>query len=530
VDLDPVREIARAVLQNLEAHRQRIDDLNVYPVPDGDTGTNLALTVRSVVDALESSSAGDTPALAAEIRRAALLGARGNSGVILSQIVRGFADVLGGTGAPSVTELATAFGAASDSAYRAVREPVEGTMLTVIREMAQEAERRAPDSTDVPKLLEDVLARGEDVLARTPELLDVLREAGVVDAGGAGLVEILRGLLLGITGQPLPEVSVASEALGLEAIHQELSRFRYCTGFVVEGDGLDLALLERSLEPLGDSLLVVGDETALKVHVHTDDPGAAISTATAMGVVGRVEIANMHAQTFEREGRLLAGPGAAVTPAETGVVVVCPGDGNRRLFRDLGATTVIEGGQTMNPSAAEIVEAIDATPAAEVLVLPNNSNVISTARQAAELAARPARVIPSRSVQAGFAAITRFISTNSPDENESAMLDALATASTGEVTVASRDAKLDGVEISKGAYLGLVDGSAVTSGDDIETVALDVVERVLDGDRAWLGLLVGEDAPPFDALVDSIRAAHPEVEVESHDGGQPHYPLLVVAE
>ena len=525
-----MREIARATLQNLEAHRQRIDDLNVYPVPDGDTGTNLALTVRSVVEVLESSSAADGAALAHEIRRAALLGARGNSGVIFSQIVRGFADVLGAADSPSAADVAAAFRAASDSAYRAVREPVEGTMLTVIREMAEEAEERAPASTTVSGLLVDVVARGEDALARTPEMLEVLREAGVVDAGGAGLVEIVRGVLLGVTGQPLPEVAVASEALGLEAIHLELSRFRYCTGFVVEGDGLDQAQLESSLELLGDSLLVVGDETALKVHVHTDDPGAALSAATAVGVVDRVEIANMHAQTFEREGRLLADPGASVATAETGVVAVCPGDGNRRLFRDLGATTVIEGGQTMNPSAAEIVEAIDATPAEEVLVLPNNSNVISTARQAAELATRPARVIPSGSVQAGFAAITRFISTNSPEENETAMLEALAAASTGEVTVASRDATVDGLKISKGEYLGLVDGSAVISGGDLEAVALDVVGKVLAGERGWLGLLVGEDAPPLDGIVAAIRAAHPEVAVEEHDGGQPHYPLLVVAE
>jgi DAK2 domain fusion protein YloV len=529
VDLDAARLLAGAALRNLEAHRQRIDDLNVYPVPDGDTGTNLALTVRSVVEALDRSAADGNAAVWREISRAALLGARGNSGVIFSQITRGLAEVLASSEAIDAAELGAAFRASSDAAYRAVREPAEGTMLTVIREMAEEAERPEHARLGAVELLRAVLVRGEDALARTPELLDVLREAGVVDAGGAGLVEVLRGVVLELSGEPLPEAPVESEALGLQAIHQELSRYRYCTGFVVEGDGLDVSGLERSLDRLGDSLLVVGDETALKVHVHTDDPGAAISAATAMGVVGRVEIANMHAQTFEREGRLLAAPGAVEVLA-TGVVAVCPGDGNRRLFKELGATTVIEGGQTMNPSAAEIVEAIEATPAGEVLVLPNNTNVIATAQQAVGLTARPARVVPSRSVQAGFAAITRFLSTSSPDENERAMSEALASAATGEVTVASRDATLDGVAIRDGAYLGLVDGAAVASADDLEAVALQVVDRLLDGEREWLGVLVGEDAPPLDELLAAVRSAHPDVEIEQHDGGQPHYPLLLVAE
>jgi DAK2 domain fusion protein YloV len=449
--------------------------------------------------------------------------------VIFSQIARGFSDVLGAEDATGTPALPAAFRAASDAAYRAVREPAEGTMLTVVREMAEEAERPEHAGLGAPELLRAALARGDDALARTPELLVVLREAGVVDAGGAGLVEILRGIVLEVSGEALPEIPVESEALGLEAIHQELSRYRYCTGFVVEGDGLDVSGLERSLEELGDSLLVVGDETALKIHVHTDDPGAAISTATAMGVVGRVEIANMHAQTFEREGRLLASP-AEVEVLETGVVAVCPGEGNRRLFKELGATTVIEGGQTMNPSAAEIVEAIEATPAADVIVLPNNSNVIGTAEQAVGIAARPARVVPSRSVQAGFAAMVPFLSTSSPDENERAMNEALAAAATGEVTVASRDATLDGISIREGAYLGLVDGAAVVSADDLESVALEVVERLLAGGRGWLGVLVGADAPPVEGLLDAVQAAHPDVDIERHDGGQPHYPLLLVAE
>jgi DAK2 domain fusion protein YloV len=530
MELESVRRLARAALQNLEAHRQRIDDLNVYPVPDGDTGTNLVLTLRSVVEALGRSGAQDSETVAKELTRAALLGARGNSGVIFSQIVRGFADVLGESDDVDTVRLSRAFRAASDAAYRAIKHPVEGTMLTVIREMAEEGEKGEHRALPLPEFLQAVLARGEDAVARTPEMLDVLRDAGVVDAGGTGLVEIVRGLTLAAVGEPLPEAPFESAALGFDAIHQELSRYRYCTGFVVEGDGLDVTGLESSLELLGDSLLVVGDGSALKIHVHTDDPGAAISAATAMGVVGRVEIANMHAQTFEREGRLLAAPGASVPTLETGVVAVCQGEGNRRLFKSLGATTVIEGGQTMNPSAAEIVEAIDATPAAEVIVLPNNSNVILTAEQAAALARKPARVVRSRSVQAGFAAMVRYVSTNSPEQNEADMLEALTSTATGEVTVASRDTELDGVSIRKGAYLGLVDGTAVAADDDIETVALEVVKRLLVEGREVLDILTGQHAPPLDQLVSTVREAHPDLTVKVHEGGQPHYPLLMVAE
>ncbi len=530
MELEIVRALARAALTNLEAHRRRIDDLNVYPVPDGDTGTNLVLTLRSIVEALDKSTAQGSAAVAKELSRAALMGARGNSGVIFSQIVRGFVDVLGEHADASTPRLRRAFRGASDAAYRAVKRPVEGTMLTVIREMAEEGERRENRRLEPHAFLAAVLARGEDALARTPEMLDVLGDAGVVDAGGAGLVEITRGLALELAGQPLPEVPVEGEALTFDAIHQELSKYRYCTVFVVEGETLDQASLEAELEQIGDSLLVVGDASALKVHVHTDDPGLALTAGTALGVVEGVEIANMHAQTAQREERLLETPSSSLPTLETGLVAVCPGQGNRRLFESFGATKVIEGGQTMNPSTAEIVAAIHATPAEEVLVLPNNSNVVLTAEQAAALSTKPVRVIPSRSVQAGLAAIGRYIPTNTPEQNEADMLDAIASVRTGEVTVASRDAELDGVKIAKGAYLGLVEDEAVVAAEDLNTVALEVVGRVLGDDRGWLGILTGEGAPPVEELLAAVNAAHPGIDVEVHDGGQPHYPLLVVAE
>jgi uncharacterized protein len=396
--------------------------------------------------------------------------------------------------------------------------------------MAEESERKAHRDLRPNELLEAVLERGEDALARTPDMLDVLRNAGVVDAGGAGLVEIARGMVYGALGEEIPDAPVETETLGFDAIHQELSEFRYCTVFVVEGEDLDKDALETELERIGDSLLVVGDENALKVHVHTDEPGKALTLGTAVGVVEGVEIANMHHQTAQREERLLEGAPTAATTLETGLVAVCPGRGNRRLFESLGATRVIEGGQTMNPSAADIVDAIEAVPTDDVLVLPNNSNVVLTAEQAAALSEKSVRVIPSRSVQAGFAAISRFVATASADENEQAMLEELEAAATGEVTVASRDASLDGVEISEGAYLGLVDDTAVVSGQNLEEVVHEVVDRVLVGGKAFLTILTGEDSPPLDGLVAAVEERHPDVEVEIHEGGQPHYPLLLVAQ
>jgi uncharacterized protein len=538
-ELERARELARGSLATLEANRRRIDDLNVYPVPDGDTGTNLTLTAQAIVESLEASTAADRAAVAKELTRAALMGARGNSGVIFSQIVRGAAEVLGEPGTIDATRIRRAFRGASDAAYRAVRRPVEGTMLSVIRELAEEGENPRHAGLSALELFRVLVARGEEALARTPEQLAVLREAGVVDAGGAGLLEIVRGISATLAGEPVPEAPAedAHEA-GIDAIHQELSAFRYCTVFVVEGEALDADALETELEQLGDSLLVVGDRTALKIHVHTDEPGAALALATALGTIEGVEIANMHKQTDERAGRILESvldSGRDGAPdlgliLETGVVAVVPGVGNRRLFESYGATRVIEGGQTMNPSTEDIVKAIDATPATEVLVLPNNSNVILSAEQAAKLATKPVRVIPSRSVQAGLAAIVRYLPSLGAAENETAMVQALQQVATGEVTIASRDVELDGVDVRKGAFLGLAGGEAVASSADFDEVAFAVVERLLGPGREVLTILTGADEPELGGIIRRLEQSHPDVELDVQPGGQPHYPLLLAAE
>jgi DAK2 domain fusion protein YloV len=532
-DLEFVRGLVGGALASLEASRGRIDDLNVYPVPDGDTGTNLTLTVRAVSDAVASAEPADRPALAHSVARAALMGARGNSGVILSQIVRGVADVLAESPNgidPALT--ARALRGASDAAYRAVRRPVEGTMLSVIRELAEEAERRAAEPEQLGELLVDLVRHGEEAVARTPEQLDVLREAGVVDAGGAGLVELLRGMAGVVTGEALPAAPTTEAPSGLDAVHLDPSRYRYCTVFVVEGEALDRDGLEAQLEQLGDSLVVVGDETALKVHVHTDEPGSALSLGTAAGTIEGVEIANMHEQQVQRERRLSLVP--ATTHAKTGVVAVVAGDGNRRLFESLaapvGTIRVVTGGQTANPSTAELVEALEDLDAEEAIVLPNNSNVRLAAEHAAEQAKLPAELVPTESIPAGLAALVAYDGTRGAAENAEDMAAAAAAVATGEVTRASRDVEIDGLAISDGDWLGLVDGEPVSGGGDFAEVALEVVARLLAEPRALLTLLTGAEPPALDGLVERLTSAHPELEVEVHEGGQPHYPLLLGAE
>jgi DAK2 domain fusion protein YloV len=534
-DREAVEKLVDAALASLEANRARIDDLNVYPVPDGDTGTNLTMTVRAVADAVDHTSAASRHSLARDVARGALMGARGNSGVIFSQIVRGAADVLGETDEPVIDAQATAraLRGASDAAYRAVRRPVEGTMLSVIRELAEEAEARAPEAPSLTQLLVDLVRRGEDALARTPDQLQILKDAGVVDAGGAGLVELVRGVAAAVSGEPLPDPAPIEEHLSHDAIHQELSRYRYCTVFLIEGKDLDRDELERELEQLGDSLLVVGDENAIKVHVHTDDPGAALSIGTRAGTIDRIEIANMHEQTLDREARLLSVVPDA-PPAQSGVVAVVAGDGNRKLFESLaaqvGPISIVEGGQTMNPSTADLLRAVQSLDAEEAIILPNNSNVVLAAEHAAANADRIVEVVPATSIPAGLAAMVSFDGSRDAAANAAEMREAIEAVATGEVTIASRDVQLNGVAIVKGEWLGLADGDPVAGGVDFGDVSYAVVERLLAEPRELLTLLVGSDGADLDPLLARIATAHPGLEIDVQQGGQAHYALLLGAE
>jgi fatty acid kinase len=529
--LDTALALARGGQAALEANRQRINDLNVYPVPDGDTGSNLADTAANLSEGLAAPglAAEDRPAVAAAATRAALMGARGNSGVILSQIVRGFAQSLGAEPGPiDSPAVVRALRAATDAAYRAVRQPVEGTMLTAIRAMAEASEDVTP-GTPLHELLDHVLERGDRTVDETQEMLQVLRDAGVVDAGAAGLVEYARGAVAGLRGERAPDLRslVAADSPNPDSIHAGQSRFRYCTTFLVEGDDVDAVALERLLDTLGDSLLVVGERPTYKVHVHTDDPGAALSAAVAMGTVDRVEIANMQMQAVERSLRLIAR--TQEPEPVTGLVAVVTGEGNEAAFRAAGAGALVGGGQSMNPSTQEIAAGIASAPGEGVIVLPNNGNVVLAAEHAAALAERPTRVVPTRSVTAGLDAAARFEPASSLDDNARAMVDAVAGHTGGELTRAVRGATVDGLDVEEGWYLGLLEGHAVAAGPIPEDVASKLAARMI-GPGTRMTLIRGDtDAFDVQPWAEKLRVEHPGAKVSVAEGGQPLYPLLFSA-
>ena len=450
--------------------------------------------------------------------------------MILSQIVRGAAEVLAGPGDVDSRLAARAFRGASDAAYRAVRKPVEGTMLTVIRSLAEAAERKAaPGARAWTSCCRSSSSRARRRWRARPRCSTVLREAGVVDAGGAGLVELLRGITAAVRGEPLPEAPVEAE-LSVDAVHQELSEFRYCTVFVVEGAGLDADGLEQSSS--GSATRSSSSATTPRSRCTSTRtiPGAALSLGVAQGTIDRIEIANMHAQTVAREERLAEDQALPDEGKTTEVVAVVAGEGNRRLFASLGAGRIIEGGQTMNPSTQDILDAIEAAPAPEVVVLPNNSNVVMSAEQAARLATKPVRVVRTESIPAGLAAIVVYDSGRSAEANVGEMHEALEALATGAVTVASRDAEVDGVAVREGEFLGLVDDRAVAAGGSFDEVAQAVLVLLLAEPRDLLTLLTGAEAPGLNGLRAWVGEQHPDLEVEVQDGGQPHYPLLISAE
>jgi fatty acid kinase len=520
-DLDVVRRVARDALMNLEGHRVRINRLNVYPVPDGDTGTNMTGTVRFVVDALDASGARSRAAVARELSSAALMGARGNSGVILSQIVRGLAEVMGKRSSIDTATIRDALAAGSREAWSAIMNPVEGTMLTVIREMADAAAAPEASRLSTAELLAFVVERGEEAVAATQQQLAKLREAGVVDAGGVGLVELLRGVYFSVAGVDVPEFVPDDDDDYPEAEHA-FSEYRYCTNFVVEGAALDREVLSEALWLIGDSLHVVGDASMLRVHVHTNDPESAIEAARTFGAVidSTREVADMDEQIRER-----------IPDLQTAIVAVAAGAGNRWLFeRKFGEVIVIAGGQTANPSAKEIADAIESAHAPEVVVLPNNRNVIGAAIQATEFTSKHVRVVETESLQAGLLAVNAAYTHSSPAaENVTAIEEALDGLLTGDVTTATRTATIDGVEVREGEWLGLVGARIVACDPDFDEVALEVARGVLvDGSDSFTAI-VGADRPELDSFWTRFTTAFPGVAHEEQQGGQPHYPLLVFA-
>ena len=530
-----VREVVAGAHASLLAEAAWIDELNVYPVPDGDTGTNLLRTVECVVDGLAGQAPEGGDLLARTVARAALMGARGNSGVILSQVVRGLCDGLRGSEELDPATIAGALRSASDAAYHALQEPVEGTMLTVVREMAEGAEACEARGGTLDEVLDAALAQGEDALARTPQMLAVLREAGVVDAGGAGLVALLRGAIAGLRGEPVPERStLASSARTIDSAHLEYSAYRYCTGFVVLGSGLDRDALERALHPLGDCLLVVGDHEALKVHVHTDDPGAALQCGTKVGTIERVEVGDMQRQAADRRIRLALVPDPDAPPDRAcDVVSVVAGAGNRALVEGFGVRGVIEGGQTMNPAVQDLLRAIEACRGREVVVLPNNPNLILAAEQAARQATRPVEVVASRSIQAGLAAVVDYRPDRDAAGNAAAMRDALTRVRTGEITRAVRDGIFGGVAVHAGRFIALVDEQIVATDEAVGPALSHLIDHLLRGGAEVMTVLLGSDDTDdaaIGAVIEAVQARRPELEVDVHAGDQPHYPALVSVE
>ncbi|MBU2602113.1 MAG: DAK2 domain-containing protein [Actinobacteria bacterium] len=529
------RALVGACHRAIEARKQQVNDLNVYPVPDGDTGTNLLLSVRAVVADL--ANADDTlprQAVCDVVTNAALMGARGNSGVILSQIVRGAMEALAEMEMVSAAGVVKILRRATDTAYRAVRKPVEGTILTVLREMTEAAEA-APETIGLPELLALIVHTGWKSVERTPTLLKVLADAGVVDAGGYGLMVMIEGMVGGETGE---EGAAADALFSIPGIAESTadehgdSIYTYCTTFLLKGVALDGPELERQLDPLGDSLLVVGTDRQLKIHVHTDEPGVVLGLATARGVLLQVAIDNMKIQTAERDARLAAPSLRPATVGKTQVVAVVAGAGMRELFQSLGAGPFVEGGQSMNPSAEEIMNAVAAAQAPAVLILPNNKNIVMAAEQVASLAEKSVAVLPTHSMQVGLSAMVGFDPENSLDENLAEMTGILEEVLSGEVTRAVRDCVVDDVDVREGAFIGLVEGKLVASGDDFYEVARDVTARLLAGDRELVTALIGEGdgADSARAAVDRLREEFDYAEFEAHEGGQPLYPLLLAAE
>ena len=532
------RHVVGVALAHLEERRREINDLNVFPVADGDTGDNMALTMRHVLeelDSLEAKTNGELgrPQLVRAVARAALMGARGNSGVILSQIVRGAASALASPPGklidPQLIELALS--RASEFAYSSVREPAEGTMLTVIRAMAAAvAARRAewlrarlhPEATDaeqnalLAQMLATALFAGEEALRRTPEQLDVLAEAGVVDAGALGLVVIVRGLIAGLAGEHvhIPELPHYAAAR-LDEVHHVDSPYRYCTNFIVTGEGLDADAYAGALERLGDSVLVVGDEATLKVHLHTDDPAAAKGLFADEGRVEREDIADMHEQVAGQRARLGVGRSA--------VVAVASGEGMRRMFEDLGAV-VVDGGPTLNPPTKDILAAIEACSASEVVVLPNSSNVTMAAEEAVRLASKTAIVAPSASQQAALAALVEFDPSDGAERNRERLRGALEAVRAGAVAPAARD-DAEG-RFRQGDSVGFVDGRIVAWGGAGSTL-LETVTELADGAEI-VTVIEGAEAP---IELERLAIALPDgAELELQQGGTPNYSWLITAQ
>ncbi|MGE5573387.1 MAG: DAK2 domain-containing protein [Bacteroidota bacterium] len=566
-------DLARAIAAGTEwlgANREFVNSLNVFPVPDGDTGTNMHLTLLSAMREVEKAGGGSLSQVAEAAAMGSLMGARGNSGVIFSQLLRGFAKGVEGKTSLRAQDLSQALQSAAAMAYKAVMKPVEGTMLTVAREAARAASQGARAGLDVLALAEKVLEDGRRALEKTPELLPTLKDAGVVDAGGQGLVFFWEGVLKALRGEamadrqePLLQVARVAAERGearqpAEQALKESLRFRYCTEFLLKGKMLPLDRIRHDLADAGDCLLVVGTSEVAKVHVHTNHPGRVLEYCLRLGDLHEVQINNMADQHEEFEAsstgassRAAAGqrsgaqpgnrastamgrkPQAEAAPEKrVGVVAVAVGEGLATILKSLGADVVVEGGQTMNPSIEELASAARDVNATSVIILPNNSNVILTAERTREFVDKSISVVPTKTIPQGVAALVAYNAAADIAANARAMNEAVGKVSTGEVTYAVRSSSMNGFTIDANDIIGIKDGEICASGKDRDEVAMSLASQMVTGESSLLTVYYGQDvrAPEAQALQERLADIYPHCEVEVHYGGQPLYYYIMSVE
>ena len=531
----------RALLGSLTwlgANHEEVNRLNVFPVPDGDTGTNMLLTLQSAVEDVKESNAAEVSKIAKLASHGSLMGARGNSGVILSQIFRGFARAVEGKSSLTPAELAAAFEEAANAAYRAVNKPTEGTILTVAREAGRAAATAAstPDAT-VPRVIAGAAAGARAAVQKTPSQLQILRDAGVVDAGGFGLQLILEGMLktieesdpafAALAESKKPVIPAAQVALDLPE-----GGWGYCTEFLIEGANLDTELIRAQIEALGNSVLVVGEPELVKVHVHTDDPTRVINLAGGYGKLLKLNVGDMstqHRRILETEG---GGQGAAHRPNGIGIAAVVAGRGLVDIFRGLGVDAIIEGGQTMNPSTQDMLTAIESVPYDEVILLPNNGNVIAAAKQVVGLTKKKVHLVETHSVPQGVSAVVAFRPERPAAENLRAIRAEAERVQTIEVTHAVRDTRSNGVKVRKGDVIGLINAKLEFAGDDYAEVVKQALGKLGPDSYELVTVYRGEQATDAEMskLESEIRSHYPGLEVEVQQGGQQHYPFILSVE
>ncbi|MFN8533647.1 MAG: DAK2 domain-containing protein [Dehalococcoidia bacterium] len=515
----------------LERQATAINALNVFPVPDGDTGTNMALTMRSTLSAVANSPEHHAGQMASAMAHGALMGARGNSGVILSQIVRGFAKAVEAEPEIDGTSLARALAGATKTAYSGIQKPVEGTILTVVRRAAEEAEVAAAEGLDLEGVLAAATSAAKQAVADTPNQLPVLKQAGVVDAGGQGLYVLLDGILRTVRGESIPEVVGDLATVAIEGFSGEQA-YGYCTQFLIQGETLDEGAIHRELEGLGDSLLVVGDTSLVRVHVHTFDPGSAIQLGTRLGILRQVSVENMQLQHEDWKEGHGAAQSQPAPVAGISVIAVAAGKGFADLYRSLGVVEIITGGQTMNPSAQDLVAAIERAPTTDVILLPNNENILMTARQAASFTKRRVGTVPTRTLAQGVAAALAVRFDLDFDTNLQTMNEAAEAVDTGEITVAIRDASFDGFTIQSGQVIGLVNGRVVVVGETVAEAFWALLGKLHLETAELLTLYHGADEPrsAAEAMATETRSRYSSLQVDVIEGGQPFYHYIIARE